>query len=114
MHYRDKLYRRVHFSISCRTAVALSQLQVESCIAVLYCIATVKADAGASNHANLGLLRFPCFQSLLSSRRASANTFGFCVSLARIEPLFPYDCDPIQQTTYEWDWNRQGSSMTVA
>lgn len=90
---RDKLYRRVQCSlrvaidarvnkrsglaVSCRTAVALSQLQVESCIAMLHFFAMVKADSGASNHANLGLLRSPCFQSLLSSCRASVNTFGF-------------------------------------
>jgi hypothetical protein len=93
MLYRDRLYRRVQcslrvaidarvnkrssLSVSCRTAVALSQLQVESCIDMLYCFAMLKADSGASNHANLGLLRSPSFQSLVSSRRASANTFGF-------------------------------------
>ena len=97
MLWRDKLYHRVQCSlrvaidarvnkrsglaVSCRTAVALSQLQVESCIAMLHFFAMVKADSGASNHANLGLLRSPCFQSLSSSRRASVNTFGlFCLT----------------------------------
>ncbi len=71
-----RVNKRASLSVSCRTAVALSQLQVESCKAVLHFLAMVKADSGASNHANLGLLRSPCFQSLLSSRRASANTLG--------------------------------------
>ena len=43
-----------------RAAVALRQLQVESCKFVLYCAATIKADSGASNHASrLALCSLP-------------------------------------------------------
>jgi hypothetical protein len=59
-----------------RAAQASSQLQSEFCMFVLYCVAPVKADSGASNHASLGRSRAPSFHFSRSMRRATVNTFS--------------------------------------
>ncbi len=57
-----------------RAAQAVNQLQVESCMFVLYCVAMVKADSGASKSLVWSLLS--SFHRSQSLRRATVNTLG--------------------------------------
>lgn len=63
-------------STASRSAHALSQLHVLSCILVLNFRAALYAFSGADNHDNLGSVRSPSAHIVLSTLRAMVNTFG--------------------------------------
>ena len=67
----------IFFYASARSAHAVDQLHVLSCISILKVLALSNADSGACNQDNLAWSRCPSFHNSLSRVLAMVHTFGF-------------------------------------